>query len=186
MAGSWEGCLSSSVCGVLLEFKVTSIVGLFRLQQSPNMTLFAVKATAIVHQVCTCHRSPKPIKLSSLHHMALTLVLPSISVPSMLQAWSCCGLGTAYRQGGGLCSRNHYLGILALREEVCAQWAACSEPHELVPGASWGSLAQGGDALGPSSTWHGAGAAGAQLHLSAPHPSPCNSFKLASFFLQPC
>ena len=70
----------------------------------------------------------------------------------------------------------HYLGTLPLEGEVCGQWAACSEPHELVPGASWGSLAQGEDALGLSSTWHGADAAGARLHLSVPHPSLCKAF----------
>lgn len=67
----------------------------------------------------------------------------------------------------------HHLGTLALEEEVCRQWAARSEPHEQVPGASWGSLVQGEDALGPSSTWHDADAAGAQLHPSVLHPSPC-------------
>ena len=76
----------------------------------------------------------------------------------------------------------HYLGTLALEEEKCGQWAACSE---LVPGAFWESLARGGDALGPSSTWHDADTAGAQLHPSVPHLSPCKSINLASFS-QPC
>lgn len=68
----------------------------------------------------------------------------------------------------------HYLGTLALEEEECGQWAACSEPHVQVLEASWASPAQGGDGLDPSSTWHGADAVGAQWHRSVLRPSPCN------------
>ncbi len=38
---------------------------------------------------------------------------------------------------------------------------------------AWGSPGMAGDALGPSSTWHGADVADALLRLSAQHPSPC-------------
>ena len=38
---------------------------------------------------------------------------------------------------------------------------------------AWGSPGMAGDALGPSSTWHGADEADALLLLSVQHLSPC-------------
>ena len=152
-----------------LEQSVTPIVSVTVQQQSQSITLLAVKPTAKEHTwfLDSNPKSPKPTKLTRLLHMACLSAYTSISV-------SCCsGLEAAYRQGRMLVLTQHYLGTLALEEEVYRQWAACSEPHEQAPGASWGSLVQGGDALGPSSTWHDADAAGAQWHLSALHPSPC-------------
>lgn len=71
---------------------------------------------------------------------------------------------------------NNHQGTLARGEEECGQRPVCSEgPHGQGHGAACGSPVQDEDALGPSSTWHGVGAADAQLRLSAPRPSPCKS-----------
>lgn len=69
-----------------------------------------------------------------------------------------------------------YPRTLARGEEECGQRPVCSEElRGQGHGAASGSPVQGGDALGPSSTWHGADAADARLRLSAQHPSPCRN-----------
>ena len=74
------------------------------------------------------------------------------------------------------CNDKTCLASLAPEEEERGQWPAYNGgalAQALEP--AWGSPGQCEDALGPSSTWHGADAADALSHLSALHLSLCTS-----------